>query len=298
MTSPGAPPSHRLRGSDHVQRHERRARQLAHPDEPDRQYVAVADDLAAVGALVSVTIDGIEARVPFGSTLLEAARTIGVNIPTLCTHPDLKVAGICRMCVVEIEGQRTLQAACAYPVTMTLTATTNSRKVRKARRHVLELLLSEHHGECYSCVRNGTCELRALAEEYGIASYTFGHPEQPVFAADLSSYSVMRDMNKCIRCRRCVRTCIDLQEVGVLEAIHSGDGTLIATFEDLPLADVVCINCGQCVNRCPTGALYAKDETDAVWAAIDDPAKHVVIQTAPAPAPRWASCSASSRARR
>ena len=246
--------------------------------------VAVADDLTAIGALVSVTIDGIEAKVPFGTTLLDAARTIGVTVPTLCTHPDLKVAGICRMCVVEIEGQRTLQAACAFPVTTTaMVVTTNSRKVRKARRHVLELLLSEHHGECYSCVRNGTCELRALAEEYGIASYTFGHPEQPVLAPDVSSYSVMRDMNKCIRCRRCVRTCIDMQEVGVLEAIRRGDSNIIATFENLPLAEVVCINCGQCVNRCPTGALYAKDETDAVWAAIDDPTKHVVIQTAPAP---------------
>jgi NADH-quinone oxidoreductase subunit G/[NiFe] hydrogenase diaphorase moiety small subunit len=245
--------------------------------------VTVADDLTAVGALVSVTIDGIEAKVPFGTTVLDAARTIGVRIPTLCTHPDLKVAGICRMCVVEIEGQRTLQAACAYPVTTSLRVTTNSRQVRKARRHVLELLLSEHYGECYSCSRNGTCELRSLAEEYGISSFTFGHPEQPVFAQDVSSYSVIRDMNKCIRCRRCVRTCIDMQEVGVLEAIRRSDSTLIATFEDLPLAEGVCINCGQCVNRCPTGALYAKDETDAVWAAIDDPTKHVVIQTAPAP---------------
>ena len=143
--------------------------------------------------------------------------------------------------------------------------------MRKARRHVLELLLSEHYGECYSCVRNGNCELQSLAEEYGIDSFRFGHPEESQFESDDSSYSVMRDMNKCIRCRRCVRTCIDLQEVGVLEAINRSDETEIATFEDMPLGDVVCINCGQCVNRCPTGALYAKDETDAVWAAIDDP---------------------------
>ena len=245
--------------------------------------VPVSDNPEAIGALVSVTIDGIETKVPFGMTILDAAKTVGVDIPTLCNHPDLKVAGVCRMCVVDIEGQRTLQAACVFPVTNSLKVNTHTRKVRKARRHVLELLLSEHYGECYSCVRNGNCELQALAEEYGISSFTFGHPEKSQFDPDLSSYSVMRDMDKCIRCRRCVRTCIDLQEVGVLEAINRSDDTIIATFEDLPLGDVVCINCGQCVNRCPTGALYANDETDAVWAAIDDPTKHVVIQTAPAP---------------
>jgi len=245
--------------------------------------VPVSDNPEAIGALVSVTIDGIETKVPFGMTILDAAKTIGVDIPTLCNHPDLKVAGVCRMCVVDIEGQRTLQAACVYPVTNSLTVNTHTRKVRKARRHVLELLLSEHYGECYSCVRNGNCELQTLAEEYGITEYTFGHPQESQFEPDFSSYSVMRDMDKCIRCRRCVRTCIDLQEVGVLEAVNRSAETQIATFEDLPLGEVVCINCGQCVNRCPTGALYARDETDAVWAAIDDPTKHVVIQTAPAP---------------
>ena len=245
--------------------------------------VPVSDNPEAIGALVSVTIDGIETKVPFGMTILDAAKTVGVDIPTLCNHPDLKVAGVCRMCVVDIEGQRTLQAACVYPVTNSLTVNTHTRKVRKARRHVLELLLSEHYGECYSCVRNGNCELQTLAEEYGITEYTFGHPQESQFEPDFSSYSVMRDMDKCIRCRRCVRTCIDLQEVGVLEAVNRSAETQIATFEDLPLGEVVCINCGQCVNRCPTGALYAKDETDAVWAAIDDPTKHVVIQTAPAP---------------
>ena len=152
-----------------------------------------------------------------------------------------------------------------------------------ARKHVLELLLSEHCGECYSCVRNGNCELQSLAEEYGITEFSFGHPEEPAFEVDESSYSVMRDMNKCIRCRRCIRTCIDIQEVGVLEAVGRSNKVTIETFEDMPLGTAVCINCGQCVNRCPVGALYAKDETDAVWAAIDDPDTHVVIQTAPAP---------------
>ena len=237
----------------------------------------------AIGAQVSVTIDDVEAKVPFGTTILEAAKNCGIKIPTLCYHEDLYVAGVCRMCVVEVEGQRTLQAACTFPVVNQMKINTHTRKVRMARKHVLDLLLSEHYGECYSCVRNDNCELQSLAEEYGINDYRFGHPEESQFEPDYSSYSVMRDMDKCIRCRRCVRTCIDVQEVGVLEAVGRSDKVTIETFEDMPLGSVVCINCGQCVNRCPIGALHAKDETDDVWAAIDDPDKHVVIQTAPAP---------------
>ena len=160
---------------------------------------------------------------------------------------------------------------------------THTAKVRRARRHVLDLLLGSHYGECYACTRNNHCELQSLAAEYGVDLFRFGHVTKPRYAIDASSHSVVRDMNKCILCRRCVRTCIDLQEVGVLEALHRGHKTKIGTFLDKPLADVVCINCGQCINRCPTGALRANDQTDEVWEAIDDPAKHVVIQTAPSP---------------
>jgi iron-only hydrogenase group A len=244
----------------------------------------------AIGATVTVVIDGTEAQVPFGMTILQAAESVGVHIPTLCNHPDLDMAGLCRICVVEVEGQRLLQPACAYPVTNQMKIDTHSHRVRLARRHVLDLLLSEHYGECYSCVRNGNCELQSLAEEHGITHFRFGHPESPVATVDDSSYSVVRDNNKCIKCRRCVRTCIDLQEVGVLEAVNRSSQTEIATFLDKPLNDVVCINCGQCINRCPTGALHAKDETDAVWAAIDDPDRHVVIQTAPAPRSAMGEC--------
>jgi iron-only hydrogenase group A len=252
--------------------------QLLQPDlEPDRIMAP-----GSIGANISVTIDGIETKVPLGTTILEAAKTIGVRIPTLCYHPDLEIAGICRICVVEVEGQRTLQAACAYPITDPIKINTYSRAVRIARRHVLDLLLSEHCGDCYSCKKNGNCELQSLAEEYGVDSFRFGHVEVPV-PIDDSSYSVVRDMNKCIRCRRCVRTCIDLQEVGVLEAINRSNKVEIETFLDKPLGNVVCINCGQCINRCPTGALYAKDASQAVWNALDDPSKHVVIQTAPSP---------------
>ncbi len=237
----------------------------------------------ALGAKIKVTIDGNEIKVPFGTTILDAAKKLGIEIPTLCHHDDLCVAGVCRVCVVEIEGQRNLQASCAYPITQPIEVKTHSPKVRKARRHILDLLLSKHYGECYTCFRNNNCELQELAKKYGLDKFTFGHPEKPLYDVDETSYSVVRDMNKCILCRRCVRTCIDMQEVGVLEAVNRSDQTEIATFADKPLANVVCINCGQCINRCPTGALRANDPRDEIWDAIDDPDKHVVIQTAPAP---------------
>jgi NADH-quinone oxidoreductase subunit G/[NiFe] hydrogenase diaphorase moiety small subunit len=243
-----------------------------------------------IGANVTVSIDGQQIAVPMGTTILQAARQLGIRIPTLCYHEDLCVAGVCRVCVVEVEGQRTLQASCAYPISAPMTIYTHTPKVRRARRHILDLLLSKHYGECYACFRNNNCELQALAKEYGVDYFRFGHPDQPLHEIDRSSYAVIRDMNKCILCRRCVRTCIDLQEVGVLEAVGRSNQTEITTFGRKPLADVICINCGQCINRCPTGALRANDPTDEVWAAIDDPAKHVVIQTAPAPRSAIGEC--------
>ena len=234
-------------------------------------------------AEVTIQIDGKEVTVPVGTTIFHAARKVGIRIPTLCYHEDLCVAGVCRICVVEIEGQKHLDAACAYPIMSPISVHTHTRKVRMARRHILDLLLSEHYGECYACFRNNNCELQGLAREYGVDFFRFGHPEERRYEVDHSSHSVVRDMDKCILCRRCVRTCIDLQEVGVLEVDNRSSASKVITFEDKPLADVVCINCGQCINRCPTGALRANDPTDDVWAAIDDPAKHVIIQTAPSP---------------
>ncbi|MBU1784544.1 MAG: [FeFe] hydrogenase, group A [Candidatus Omnitrophica bacterium] len=240
-------------------------------------------DHSASGALVKVVIDDIVVKIPMGTTILEAAKQVNIKIPTLCNHDDLCLAGVCRICVVEVEGQRTLQASCSYPIFSPITVKTYSRRVRRARGHILQLLLKEHYGECYSCSRNNNCELQALAKKYGITSYRFGHITEPRHVKDTSSYSVERDMDKCILCRRCVRTCIDLQEVGVLEAVNRGHDTRISTYMDKPLSDVICIYCGQCINRCPTGALKAKDPAEDVWAAIDDPTKHVVIQTAPSP---------------
>ena len=242
-----------------------------------------SDAAAYIGGLVSVTVDGKDLKVPLGTTILDAAKQLGIRIPTLCHHPDLCVAGVCRVCVVEVENQRTLQAACAFPVTAPIKVKTHTAKVRQARRHVIDLLLSTHYGECYSCKRNNNCELQTLAKEYGVDFYRFGHVKESQFPIDASSHSVIRDMDKCVLCRRCVRTCIDVQEVGALEAVGRSDKTHISTYLDKPLGDVVCINCGQCINRCPTGALHANDTSDEVWRAIDDPKKHVVIQTAPSP---------------
>jgi iron-only hydrogenase group A len=236
-----------------------------------------------IGGTVSIEINEKKFSVPLGTTILEACRQNQIHIPTLCHHEDLCVAGVCRVCVVEVEGMRTLQASCAFPITGPIKIKTTSKHVRKARKHIIDLLLSEHYGECYSCFRNNNCELQSLAKEYGVDHYNFGHTQSPRFKIDNSSFSVVRDMDKCILCKRCVRTCIDLQEVGVLEAIDRGDRTHIGTFWDKPLAEVICINCGQCINRCPTGALRANDPRDEIWDAIDDPKKHVVIQTAPSP---------------
>ncbi|WP_306600294.1 NADH-dependent [FeFe] hydrogenase, group A6 [Geothrix sp. 21YS21S-2] len=254
------------------------------------QNLAVAENTSAIGGTVSISIDGQALKVPLGTTILDAAKRIGIKIPTLCNHPDLCVAGVCRICSVEVEGQRTLQAACAYPVTSPIKVFTHTRKVRMARRHIVDLMLSEHYGHCYACGRNNNCELQTLAKEYGVDYFRFGHPEKPVHAIDHSSYSVVRDNNKCVLCRRCVRTCIDVQDVGTIEVLGRGRTSHVSTFLEKPLGSVVCINCGQCINRCPTGALRANDPTDEVWEAIHDPKKHVVIQTAPSPRAAIGEC--------
>jgi len=244
----------------------------------------------ALGAMIKVTIDGKDVKVPMGTTILEAAQELGITIPTLCDHSDLCVAGVCRICVVEVEGNNNLQASCAYPITSPIKVHTHTRKVRQARRHVLDLMLAKHYGECYSCVRNGNCELQDLADQYGVDFYRFGHMEKPEKGRDDSSYAIERDMDKCILCRRCVRTCVDLQEVGVYDVLGRGEETHIGTFLDKAMNGVICINCGQCINRCPTGALHAKDPSDVIWEAIDDKKKHVVIQTAPAPRSAIGEC--------
>lgn len=253
------------------------------PQSQQAHIVEKPTDISGIGATISVEINDKKISVPLGTTILDACRMFNIHVPTLCHHDDLCVAGVCRLCVVEVVGMKTLQASCAFPITAPIKIKTSSQMVRKARRTILDLLLSEHYGECYACVRNGNCELQKLAKEYGVDSFAFGHVNNSVHPKDTSSYSVIREMDKCILCKRCVRTCIDLQEVGVLETVNRGSDTVISTFMDKKLADVICINCGQCINRCPTGALHTNDPSDEIWRAIDDKTKHVVIQTAPSP---------------
>ena len=233
------------------------------------------------GQVVTLTIDGRQVQAPAGSTVLQAAQLAGIRIPTLCYHPDLTVRAVCRICVVEVKGARTLQAACSYPVSEGLEVRTNTPRIRAARKVNLELLLSNHPFECPTCLRNQNCELRELAYEYNINGMRF-EGERNHYRIDTSAYSLVRDPNKCILCRRCVDVCNSLQAVGAIGPVNRGFDTVIAPPYDAQLADIACAMCGQCINRCPVGAMYEKDAIAGVWAAIADPAKHVVVQTAPA----------------
>jgi len=233
--------------------------------------------------MVNLSINGLSVSVKEGTTILEAARKLNFKIPTLCHHQDLCVAGNCRVCVVEQPGARTLTAACATPVSENMEVLTNSLKVRTARKHIIELLLSEHKADCTKCYKNGVCELQSLSNEYSVGDHIF-IDLVPIHAhkIDITSPSIAKDDSKCIRCQRCVRTCAELQGVNALTVANKGKEMKISSFYDKPMHEVVCTNCGQCINRCPTGALVERNYIEEVWQAILDPSKHVVVQTAPA----------------
>ena len=231
---------------------------------------------------VNVKINGIDYSVPKGSTILEAANYAGVRIPTLCYMKEINAIGACRMCLVEVKGARGMAAACVYPVNDGMEIFTNTPKVIESRRKTLELMLSTHQKNCLSCVRSGSCELQALCNEYGITDEDFYAGENPEHEIDTSARHMIRNNNKCILCRRCVATCAKLQSVAVIGTNNRGFRTHIGCAFDMDLAETTCVSCGQCINVCPTGALTEKDDTDKVWAALADPSKHVVVQTAPA----------------
>ena len=230
---------------------------------------------------VSVTINGVTRSVREGVTILEACETAGVEIPTLCYHPDLSLAGNCRMCLVEVEGWRTLAIACVTPVTPNMKIKTHSKKVRHARRTVLKLLLAAHNVNCPECERNKNCELQELAEKHNITSNEFQTSPKPC-SFEEASPGIMRDNSRCIMCTRCVRTCEELQSVAVIKPVGRSNEVKISTMLDRGLNEVPCTQCGQCINRCPTGALFETSEVRQVWEAIEDPEKFVVVQTAPA----------------
>jgi NADP-reducing hydrogenase subunit HndD len=230
---------------------------------------------------VTATINGEQVIVPAGTTILEAAKQVGFKIPTLCHHPDLKPRATCRLCLVEVKGQRRLQTACNTPVREGNEIITNSLEVREARRIMLELILADHPQDCLKCTRNQNCELQKLADEYQIRENPFVVSVKNLPLED-SNPAIVRDMNKCVKCGRCVEVCQEIQQVGAINTANRSLEYGISTAFEEELADSPCTYCGQCVAVCPVGALSEKNDTAKVWQALSNPELHVVVQTAPA----------------
>ena len=231
--------------------------------------------------MIDLTINGIDISVENGTTILDAAASLGIEIPTLCHIKGRSPLGACRVCIVEVEGAKTLMPSCATPAARGMKVFTNSKKVREARRLVVDLILSEHEGNCQFCERSVDCELEAISTKLGI-SKPFYEGEKPGGTKDYTTRALVRDTAKCIKCRRCVTVCNEIQAVGALFPQNRGYETVIGPAFTSDLADVKCVQCGQCAAICPVGAIIERSDIDNVWEAIDDPTKHVVVQTAPA----------------
>ncbi len=231
---------------------------------------------------VNIKINGMSLEVPKGSTILEAAKMAHIDIPTLCYLKEINEIGACRICVVEVKGARSLVASCMYPVADGMEIRTNSPKVLESRKQTLELILSDHDRKCLSCVRSGKCELQKLCNDLMVSDERIFEGDRNNYEVDDTSPHMVRDNNKCILCRRCAAVCERVQGIGVIGANERGFDTTIACAFDMGLGDTSCVSCGQCIAVCPTGALAEKDYTADVFAAIDDPEKYVIVQTAPA----------------
>jgi len=230
---------------------------------------------------VTVTINGSQIEVPSNYTVLEAAKEAGIDIPTLCFLKDINEVGACRVCIVEVEGARSLQASCVLPVRDGMEIKTNSKKVREARKNTVELILANHNRECLTCSRNKNCELQSVAEELGIKEVSYTGAKRVATVDDLS-HSIVRDTSKCILCGRCVNVCKKVQNIGVLDFTNRGFETIVTPAFNKSLSEAPCIYCGQCINACPVAALREKSDIERVWDAIEDPDTHVIVQTAPA----------------
>ncbi len=231
--------------------------------------------------MVNLTINGLPVTVPEGTTILEAARKLAIDIPTLCFLKDINEIGACRICVVEVKGMKNLVASCVYPVAEGMEVLTNSKRVFASRKIDLELILSTHKKKCLSCVRSGNCELQKLCKDFRVYDEDVYAGENPKHEFDDTAKHMYRDNDKCVLCRRCVAACQKWQAVGVIGPNDRGFATHIGCAFEQSLADVACVSCGQCVVVCPTGAIAEKDNTKDVWRALSDPSKHVVVQTAP-----------------
>ena len=229
----------------------------------------------------TIKIDGIPVTVPSGTTIMEAAKKIGIKIPSLCHHPDLTVRAFCRICVVEDTKSKRLKTACNNYVDECGEVFTNTEKVRRARRTLLEMILANHPQECLTCPRSGKCELQELTQELGITSNAFESVHVPV-KKELSNPALVRDMTKCVRCGRCVDACQAVQGTNAIGYMNRSIDFKIGTAFEKPLNETTCVYCGQCVAVCPVGALYEKDDTEQVWKAIHNKDLHVIVQVAPA----------------
>lgn len=230
---------------------------------------------------VTVYFNGVSFEAELGQTILEAAMSHGIKIPTLCHMEKLVPSGACRICVVEVEGMRNLVPSCAYPISEGMVIRTHTPRVRRARKTIVELLLANHPDECLYCLRNGDCELQRLAQEFGIRERRYEGIKH-TYAIDSSSVAIERDPNKCVLCGRCVRVCDEIQGVGAIDFVGRGFGSMVLPPFNTDLKDSDCVYCGQCVLACPTGALREKSALGNVWSAILDPQKKVLVQIAPA----------------
>ena len=231
--------------------------------------------------IINFKIDGIDAKAKKGTTILEAARQNGIDIPTLCFLKDINEVGDCRMCIVEVEGRKGFATSCIQKVEEGMVIKTHSPEVLEARKAILELILSNHHKDCLTCTRSGNCELQNLCIQFNIQKINY-EGEMTEHKIDDKSPAIVRDFNKCILCRRCVATCKNVQEIGAIDCINRGFNSCISTTYDCSLNDVDCTFCGQCIESCPTGALKEKEYIDDVWKKLKDDESYVVVQTAPA----------------
>lgn len=231
--------------------------------------------------LITLTIDDQEVKVERGTTILQAARQAGIDIPTLCFLKDINEVGDCRMCIVEVEGRRGFATSCIQKVEEGMVIHTNTQNVLEARYVILDLIISNHAKDCLTCTRSGNCELQALATKFNISKVEF-EGERTEHSIDDLSPSIVRDFNKCILCRRCVAACKNVQKIGAIDCINRGFTSCISTVGDHSLNDVNCTFCGQCIEACPTGALHEKETIDDVWVKLKDPDAYVIVQTAPA----------------